>query len=175
MYRLQVFVVMLVFSAGVVQAEESDLMTGPGILEPFKRDLQQALLNGLAQSPEKAIDVCKLKAPEIADVLSRGGVRLGRTSERLRNPSNIGPEWVVPILEVYANNPSDRAPRTLPLMSNRSGYVEPIIVKPLCLTCHGDRLSPQVSAQISKVYPADRAVGYQAGDLRGVFWVEFLN
>jgi hypothetical protein len=30
-----------------------------------------------------------------------------------------------------------------------------------------------VAAQISELYPADKAIGFEAGDLRGVFWLEF--
>lgn len=121
----------------------------------------------------EAIAACQLKAPEIADALSRDGVRVGRTSHRLRNPSNTAPEWVVPILEAYANDQSDWAPKTVALRNSRSGYVEPIILQPLCLTCHGDDLAPEVGSRIKELYPTDRAVGYEVGDLRGVFWAEF--
>ncbi|NNC63672.1 MAG: DUF3365 domain-containing protein, partial [Gammaproteobacteria bacterium] len=108
-----------------------------------------------------------------AEALSRDGVRVGRASHRLRNPSNAAPDWVAPILDEYANEPSDRTPRTVSLGTDRSGYIEPIVLQPLCLTCHGDNLAPEVASRIRELYPADRAVGYQAGDLRGVFWAEF--
>ena len=98
---------------------------------------------------------------------------MGRTSDRLRNPSNTGPAWVESILEAYLANPSDRDPRTVSLENDRLGYVEPIILQPLCLTCHGDNLAPDVASRIKELYPADRAVGFQVGDLRGVFWIEF--
>ena len=173
MYRLLSFVAACLFAAGMVEAQESELAPGPRLLAPFKQDLLQALRDGLAQGPVEAIAACQLKAPEIADALSHDGVRLGRTSHRLRNPSNAAPEWVVPILEAYANNQSDRAPTTVSLGNDRSGYVEPIILQPLCLTCHGDNLAPEVASRIEALYPTDRAVGYQVGDLRGVFWAEF--
>jgi hypothetical protein len=53
-----------------------------------------------------------------------------------------------------------------------SGYVEPILLQSPCLACHGDALAPEVAARIGELYPEDRAVGFQVGDLRGVFWVE---
>jgi hypothetical protein len=59
------------------------------------------------------------------------------------------------------------------LPGERSGYVEPIGVQPLCLTCHGESLAPDLASRIEELYPADRAVGYRVGDLRGVFWAEF--
>ena len=175
MYHMQALIIMLAFAVGTVEAEETKSMTGPEILAPFKQGLQQALRNGLTQGPEEAITVCKLKAPEISGTLSLNSVRLGRTSKRLRNPSNIAPDWVAPILESYVNKPSDRKPRAVSVSNNQSGYVEPIIIQPICLTCHGDNLTPEVSSRITEVYPEDRAVGYQIGDLRGVFWAEFPN
>ena len=47
------------------------------------------------------------------------------------------------------------------------------MLQPLCLTCHGSELAPGVAEQISELYPEDHAIGFEAGDLRGVFWLEF--
>ena len=152
---------------------EPDPARGPEILAPFKQNLQQALREGLAEGPVEAIAACQLKAPEIAASLSQGGVRVGRTSERLRNPDNAAPDWVVPALEAYSTDSDDRSPRNLSIGPGRSGYVEPIMVQPLCLACHGESLEPEVSSRIQALYPDDRATGYQIGDLRGVFWVEY--
>lgn len=166
------FVAMLVLASSGVGAQEAERSPGAQALAPFKRELQQALRDGLARGPVEAIAACQLRAPEIARSLSVEGVRMGRTSQRLRNPANVGPEWVLPILESYRASPSDRAPRTVALAGGRSGYVEPILVQPLCLACHGEALAPAVAARIEELYPEDEAVGYRAGDLRGVFWVE---
>lgn len=146
---------------------------GAELLAPFKRDLMQALRAGLTDGPVEAIRVCRLDAPEIALAHSGDGVRLGRASHRLRNPANASPAWVQPILDAYLANAEDRAPRVASLSGDRVGYVEPILVQPLCLTCHGDALTPEVSAEIEALYPDDRATGFAVGDLRGVFWLEF--
>jgi cytochrome c553 len=167
------FVVGLLCTASAAEAQETRLSPGARLLAPFKRDLQQALRDGLAAGPVEAIAACRIRAPEIADSLSRKGVRIGRTSHRLRNPSNAAPEWVQPILEGYVNDPLDRTARTVALRDNRSGYVEPILLQPMCLTCHGRDLAPEVASRISELYPSDRATGFDVGDLRGVFWVEF--
>ena len=160
-------------ASGGASAEPSDLEEAAGVLAPFKRDLMQALQDGLAQGPVEAIGACQLRAPEIADERSRDGVRVGRTSHRLRNPENAAPDWVAPLLEAYVGNPADRAPRLVPLPGERAGYVEPIGVKPLCLTCHGETLAPAVAERITALYPDDRATGFAVGDLRGLFWLEF--
>ena len=155
------------------EASEQDLARGAELLRPFKQQLQGALREGLAQSPAQAIAACRTKAPEIAASLSEGEMRVGRASHRLRNPANAPPAWVEPLLEEYRNDASARAGRAVQLDQRRRGYVEPIFVQALCLTCHGESLSESVSSKISELYPDDRAVGYRVGDFRGVFWVEF--
>lgn len=154
-------------------AQDVGLARGAELLIPFKQELQQALKSGLAEGPAEAIRVCRVKAPGIADALSTGSVRMGRSSHRLRNPDNTAPGWVGPIIQAYLDDPSSRAPQAIELADNRWGYVEPIIVQPLCLTCHGSELAPEIAARISELYPEDRATGFETGDLRGVFWLEF--
>ncbi len=154
-------------------ASEQDLTRGAELLRPFKQQLQSALREGLERGPAEAIAACRTKAPEIAASLSQGGVRVGRASHRLRNPANAPPAWVEPLLDGYRADPSLRAGRAVRLDEHRRGYVEPIFVQPLCLTCHGEDLSEPISSRLAELYPEDRAVGYRVGDLRGVFWVEF--
>jgi hypothetical protein len=163
----------LAFAAATTQAQDSRLARGADLLAPFKQDLQKALKSGLAEGPAAAIRVCRAKAPDIADALSVEGVRMGRSSHKLRNPDNTPPDWVSPIMQSYLDDASNRAPRVVELADGRRGYVEPIMAQPLCLACHGSQLEPQVAEQITDLYPEDKATGFEAGDLRGVFWVEF--
>lgn len=171
--RWLALVVGLALVGALAQAAESELARGASLLAPFKRDLQQALQRGLAEGPVQAVAACQLRAPEIANALSRDDIRVGRSSHRLRNPSNAPPDWARPILDAYVASPSGRAARAVRLPSNRVGYVEPILLQPLCLTCHGEVLAPDVASRINELYPEDRAVGFEVGDLRGVFWIEF--
>jgi hypothetical protein len=163
-------------AAGSAQAEaEAELAHGAELLAPFKRELKATLTEGLASGPVEAIGACRLQAPEIATAHSRDGIRIGRTSHRLRNPANVAPKWVAPILAEYVTEASARNPRVVPLANDRTGYTEPILVQPPCLTCHGEALAPAVAAQIAELYPDDSAAGFRLGDLRGAFWVEFAN
>jgi len=140
---------------------------------PFKQALQQTLMSGLKQGPEQAISACQLQAPAIAGALSVDGIIVGRSSDRLRNPSNTSPGWVRPVLKDWLASSARRDPQVVVLADDRVGYVEPILLKPLCLTCHGNNLSASIASRINELYPDDRAVGYEAGDFRGVFWIEF--
>ena len=161
------------FSASPAHADDADAERGAALLKPFKQQLQQALRGGLEQGPEQAISVCKDKAPAIAARLSTDGIAVGRSSHKLRNPANAAPAWVTPVLTAYLETKGDFAPATVTLPDERVGYVEPILLQPLCLTCHGEVLAPGIAERIAAAYPHDAATGFESGDLRGVFWVEF--
>jgi len=173
--RVVLCLILSLAMAACTAADEPDrnaLDEGAALLAPFKRDLMAALQEGLAQGPIEAIGACRIRAPEIARALSRDGVRVGRSSHRLRNPENVAPEWAAPILDDLLADPENRAPRVASLPDGRIGYVEAIELKPLCATCHGVELAPALAARIEALYPEDRAVGFEVGDLRGIFWVE---
>jgi hypothetical protein len=157
----------------IASAQDSELSRGGQMLSGYKHDLQGALRAGLSRSVVEAVTACQIQAPEIAESLSQDGIRIGRTSHRLRNPANVPPDWVEPILEAYVASLSDREPRSVPLSGDRSGYVEPIVLQPMCEVCHGEDIATEVAMQINELYPEDRAVGFKVGDLRGVFWIEY--
>ncbi len=146
---------------------------GAELLAPFKRELKNALLEGMAAGPAAAIDACKLEAPAIVARLSTDGAIVGRSSHRLRNPANAGPEWVSPVIAAYLADKDGWQPRVIELDSGRTGYIEPIVLQPLCATCHGTDLKPEIAERLAELYPEDLGTGFEVGDLRGVFWVEF--
>jgi len=140
-------------------------------LAPFKADLMQALQAGLAESPLAAVRVCRIDAPTIAARAGSGDLRVGRSSHRLRNPDNAPDPWMQSVIDAYRANREDRQPRTVSLGGDRYGYAEPIVMQPMCTTCHGKVLAPDLQAAIAALYPADQATGFAVGDLRGIFWV----
>jgi len=145
---------------------------GQAALAPFKSALREALSQGLSKGgPERAVEVCAHIAPELLEAGQRPGVKVGRTSDRLRNPVNAAPAWVSPLLESYGAAKGGE-PRVVAVDLERLGYVEPIMVQPMCLACHGKAVAPNVAATLKSRYPGDRAIGYEAGDFRGLMWVE---
>lgn len=154
-------------------AAEDATAHGAALLLPFKRDLMSALTVGLAAGVEEAIQACSTQAPEIAARHSDLGVRVGRASHRLRNPANVAPDWVAPVLDAYLTPGGDLEPRVVELAGGGTGYIEPIMLSPPCLVCHGELIDPSVLTRLADLYPDDQATGFAVGDLRGVFWVEF--
>jgi len=154
------------------------LEKGRVVLAPFQVALQTALKEGLANGPVEAVDACRIRAPEIAREVSGitpdgEGVEVGRTSHKLRNPANAPRAWVRPLLAAYLEQPEDPAPRVVELGDGDWGYVQPILMQPLCATCHGDTIAEPLRTRINSLYPEDDATGFADGQFRGLFWVEF--
>ena len=140
-------------------------------VEALRTQLVAALTQALAQGPEAAIDACRVEAPRIAERVGAGGVAVGRTSHRLRNPANAPEPWMVPLLDELRAAPSQPgAWRSVDLGSRGTGYVEPITLQPMCATCHGEAVEPGLLQRIRARYPSDEAVGFRVGELRGMFW-----
>ena len=148
---------------------------GAAAVAPFKKGLKGALMAGLEKGPVNAISVCRVEAPELAASASTSDARVGRTSRKLRNPENAPKPWMEPFLDRYEADPGSREPAVVAIDDETVGYVEPIYVQPLCVTCHGTALDPELAAKLAELYPQDQATGYRAGDLRGVFWVELAR
>jgi hypothetical protein len=133
--------------------------------------LLHELVNSMAEKgPAKSISVCKTRAPEVAaEVGNRSGVRIGRTSFKLRNDANQPPAWARQFVDEKI---ADGVMVELP--GRELGVLLPIHLKSTCLLCHGsnDEVMPDVRAAIVSNYPDDQATGFAEGDLRGYFWVE---
>jgi hypothetical protein len=78
---------------------------------------------------------------------------------------------MAPLLEeLRALPPQPDTFRTVDLGARGTGYVEPIYLSPLCVTCHGEAVEPALLERIRALYPDDAAVGFRVGELRGLFW-----
>jgi len=130
-------------------------------------ELEGALDSG---DPATAVEVCRTRVPAIAaDVSNEYGVRIGRTSYRLRNPANVPPAWARKLV-------ADRVagPTWLAGPDGELAGLLPIRLKAECTMCHGpkEEIAPEILSVLAKRYPEDAATGFHPGDLRGWFWVE---
>ncbi len=116
------------------------------------------------------IQACREKAPQIAASVSQQfGVKIGRTSHRLRSPNNTPPAWAESqIAERVAE------PTFLAGSGGELAALLPIRLRAECEMCHGsiESIAEDVQRAIATFYPNDQAVGFVAGDLRGWIWVE---
>ena len=151
---------------------DADMLRAQVLLAPFKSKLVEALTTAVAEGPIHAIEFCNEKAPGIAADLSTGGVEVGRTSHRLRNPENAPEAWMEPLLSDYARIEGVGDPRAVRLDDGRIGYVEPLYIKPVCLVCHGDAVPDEVGKILAALYPGDSATGFKQGEFRGMVWLK---
>lgn len=136
------------------------------LMERLLAELSAALAEG---GHPAAIDVCSNRAPAIAAEVSRElGVEVGRSSLRLRNPANIAPDWAME----HISNGTAAAVQKIPLGGAGLGVLFPIRLSKGCLGCHGgpDDIAPGTASALARLYPGDRATGFQEGDLRGWLW-----
>jgi len=118
-----------------------------------------------------AVTVCHGEAePMTREVGEEMNVKIGRVSDRLRNPNNVGPDWVAPLI-AKADGKASYA-----VEGDALHVVKPLHIAENCLNCHGqtDQLAEGVAEALQKHYPKDKATGYKLGDIRGWVWVEVL-
>jgi hypothetical protein len=145
-------------------------------LQAMQKRVQPLLAKAMTQGgPSAAIAVCRDQSPQAAaETAAESGVRLGRTSDRLRNPGNAAPAWAAPQVSAAAGKKASEVQATAVDLGDKVGVLLPIAVGQMCVKCHGpaDSLAPEVRAELARSYPVDRAVGYAPGDHRGFFWTE---
>ena len=120
--------------------------------------------------PAKGIKVCREMAPLIAARISEEfGIKIGRTAFYLRNPDNSPPEWANELVLARSDEPA-----FLVGPEGEFGALLPIRLKAECQMCHGpaELIDADIQAAIAEHYPADQAVDFAEGSLRGWFWAE---
>jgi hypothetical protein len=157
------------------RAEEE---AGHAAITRLRTALVEELGRAMARGTTEALATCSTKAPAIARELARDGVIVGRATRRPRNPQNLASGWHADALAQFEASvaagrrfETEWFVRVLP--GNRIGYARPLVIQRLCLTCHGDAITPEVTAELAARYPDDRATGYKLGELRGIVWAEF--
>ena len=141
----------------------------------LKAHLQQGMKQG---GPLAALDVCNVQAPAIAQAVGNTtGWKVGRTSMKTRNEINRPDMWELTTLLEFEKQ--KELGNDLPTMESYTiietgkgrvfRYMKAIPTGDVCLACHGDNVAKDVLAKIHELYPADQALGYKAGDIRGAF------
>lgn len=137
----------------------------------LKMGLKTRLMEAMGEGPAAAVRVCHDEAAAIRTrVAEESGVRLGRTSTKLRNPANAeAPEWAKAYLEEPTREDGGYA-NWVERTEGEAHVVSPLIAQGVCLTCHGESIPPAIDEVLAEHYPEDEARGFAAGDLRGVVW-----
>jgi hypothetical protein len=164
-------------------AEDAELRAR-GAMQSLGKTLKTSLVSTMkAQGPVAALTVCSTSAQSMTAQVARDhGIAIGRSSLRLRNPDNAGPDWVAAWLQEQGERPAEGVTGVTQRATRTDGTKVVRVLKPLaieapCLVCHGpsEERDGELVTALLDTYPSDEASDYALGDLRGAFWAEAVE
>jgi hypothetical protein len=138
--------------------------------------LQKAMAEG---GISNAVKYCNVEAYPLTDSLKQqfGVVELRRATDKPRNEKNLITESEKAQLDAWKKQKlqgKDLKPEVHAQGQDQVVFYAPIVLKGQCLTCHGNKEAMGADyADIQKLYPNDKATGYELGDLRGMWSITF--
>lgn len=163
------------------QDELTYLKLGKEITDSVGLTLKSNLVEQLKSNPINAVQFCNQKALELTDVYStKYNTIVKRGSNGNRNQLNAPNELEAKMLDDFQKKIADGekvTPRVVIDQEGRKNYYAPIYTGGVCLTCHGNvkNMQPELVQVIDSLYPNDKAKGYGANELRGIWTVKFKN
>lgn len=144
-----------------------------------KSNLQQKLMSQMKEGgTEQAIPFCHENALRFTENLgNQKAVSLRRITDKPRNPKNMMTEDELKIFSLVKQGKSKEG--VYPNQIVRSDEVVtvyvPIVITGQCVGCHGkaNEITKDTKETLAKLFPNDRAIDYEIGDLRGLFSVTF--
>ncbi len=173
-------------STAAAQEDKAALAAeGKAVIQSFAGALKGELKAAMkAGGPTQAIEVCNLRAPQIADrVSAESGWTVARSSHRLRNPANAPDAYTAAAIDEFlkrqgaGEKAADLVKAEIVEEDGRRMFrmVKAIPTGEICLVCHGGaEVKPEVEARLAELYPDDRARGFRPGEMRGVFTLSKL-
>jgi len=106
--------------------------------------------------------------------------KVRRTALKIRNKSTNQPDTTdKKIIKIYESSILDKTFLSKDIKMIQEGNItriyKPLVIKGVCLKCHGNNLDPKIANAIKHAYPKDKAIGYKEGDLRGVIVSEIIK
>jgi hypothetical protein len=172
------------------QKGSKDIALGEALTEARKvsNQLAEKVRGLLLQEIEKggfssAVRVCSELAQEMTlQFNARTGHHVRRVSLKYRNPKNVPDAYEQRKLEEFniLNQKKELSNEYSEVVEEQGKkylrYLKPLIVAPLCITCHGSKenIPQEVKNILAERYPDDRATGFLVGDVRGAITVKIL-
>jgi len=139
----------------------------------LKSKLKAAMKEGGAIN---ALHICNNEATPIAEKAAKeSNALVSRVSLKNRNTNNIPNDWQRTVLEDFdaraAKGESVKKMAFAKIVDNdgkkQLRFMKALPTGGLCLACHGANIDADVQAKLTELYPADKAVGYEKGQVRG--------
>ncbi|GAA4842295.1 DUF3365 domain-containing protein [Algivirga pacifica] len=162
-----------------VVAEMAPLALGNTIAMETQTVLAQNLMKAIkTKGTVHALAFCSEQAIPLTDSVAQSlHAYIKRVSDKNRNPKNKANATELAYInaskEALAKGQSIE-PKLITTENSVVGYY-PIVTNSMCLQCHGQPEKDIEMASLSKIqqlYPEDKATGYKAGELRGIWVIE---
>jgi hypothetical protein len=163
-------------------AFEQALMDARKVSNQLAEKVRSLLLQEIEKGGfSSAVRVCSETAQEITRQFNaQTGHDVRRISLKYRNPNNVPDAYEQPKLEEFntLNQKKELSNEYSEIIEEQGKkylrYLRPLIVAPLCLTCHGpkENIPQEVKTILAEKYPDDRATGFLVGDVRGAITVK---
>ncbi len=145
---------------------------------------QSALLSQVSEAMKQggssyAVEFCNLKASGITDSLNNEyNCNISRISDKNRNPHNeLTTDKEKQLWDYFLKVHENRMIHDTVVASGQNAvYYKPILTAmQACLQCHGqkEQIGKETYSKIRKLYPEDKATGYEMNELRGLWKIEF--
>lgn len=154
---------------------------GDSIIKATFDTLRNALTSAIHnKGVQGAVAYCNENAYPITAALASENISIKRVAEKYRNPQNAPDstdaiQWKI---FVTAKANGDSLQPTIITNKNTVHYYKPMLLQPMCSACHGKKgvdILPEVVSTIDSLYPNDKATGFTAGDLRGMWKISFVQ
>lgn len=127
----------------------------------------------------EALEFCNIKAYHLTDSMAVvHNALIKRVTDQPRNPNNKANSeelaYINTFKQVIANNEEPK-----PIVKEQDSKVHvyyPITTNTMCLQCHGKpnaTIETSTLSRINTLYPNDKAIGYKANEVRGIWSITF--
>ena len=128
-----------------------------------------------------AMEFCNLQAIKLTDSMSvMHNAIIKRVSDKPRNPNNLANQKELDQIAAFKNLvEKEEVMDVEPIVDEVNGEVNfyyPITTNAMCLQCHGvpnEQITPETLSALKKLYPLDKAKGYNVGQVRGIWSIKF--
>lgn len=165
-----------------LKKDRTPLEIGQEIAMETKGVLGKNLKNAIkTRGTENAVEFCSTQAISLTDSMVLVlNAKIKRVSDLNRNPNNAANEselnYILAAKRTLANG-EEIQPSIQIIAGKQVGYY-PILTNDMCLQCHGNQnsdISISTAERIKQLYPNDKAIGYGANELRGIWVIEMNN
>lgn len=168
-------------SLSEVKNENKDVaQIGMKYAKSTKSELGKNLMSAIQnEGVLHALEFCNVHAMPITDSMaSIHDAKIKRVSDKNRNPSNAANSTELAHIESFKYTVANHK-EPEPIIEENENSVQfyyPIITNDMCLKCHGKpekQITKKTYDKILKLYPEDKAVGYDINEVRGIWSIEF--